>query len=339
MSERRAAVTELGAGEPVVELLQPRLLAVLDQAPPFHALSRRHRRRVAKLAEFRRYEDGATIVRVGDRGVAFYIVLDGEARMVPAQGRERSLTSGDHFGELSLFDGVPRSATVSAAGPLTAARIARVDFARLLREEPTLTVGLLPGLVLIVRDLLRADAQRIPDLGRLDPSHSRGREGETAAGAAVAVLEERTALGWRQLLRHVALFEELPERHLQRIAQLVAIERYGDGATVMLAGAKGDSFQVILDGRARVRTPGGHTRTLEANECFGELALLDGAPRSATVVAVGALTTAQIRRADFQRILRDEPAMAVGLLKNLVRTVRDMQLATSSLLAEGAVFE
>jgi CRP-like cAMP-binding protein len=322
---RATATTELGGGEPVVELLYPRLLAVLDRAPLFHALSRRHRRKVARLAEFRRYEDGATVVRLGDRGVAFYDVLDGEARMVPAQGRERRLATGDHFGELSLFDGAPRAATVSAAGALTVARIGRLDFTRLLREEPTLAIGLLPGLVLIVRDLLRADAQRIPDLGQLDPSRADGGEGDTSQEAVAAVLEERTALGWRQLLRQVTLFRELPERHLQRIARLATIERWADGATAILAGSKGDSLQVILEGGALVRTPGGHTRTLEANESFGELALLDGAPRSATVVAVGPLTTAQIRRVDFKRVLRGEPAMAMGLSKSLVRTIRDMQ--------------
>jgi len=339
MSGRPAAMTELGAGEPVVELLHPRLLAVLERTPLFHALSRRHRRKVAQLAEFRRYEDGATIVRAGERGVAFYVVLDGEARVVTPDGLERRLTVGDCFGELSLLDGAPRAATVSAAGALTTARIARFDFSRLLREEPTLAVGLLPGLVLVVRDLLPADRQRVADLGRLRPSRSRGGEGDTAAEAVATVLDERTALGWRLLLGHVALFEELPERHLRRIARLATIERYADGSTVILAGAKGDSFHVILDGRARVRTPSGRTRTLEANESFGELALLDGAPRSATVVAVGQLTTAQIRRADFQRILRDEPTMAVGLSKSLVRTIRNMQQATRTSPAEEATVE
>ena len=339
MSGRHAATTELGAGEPVVELLHPRLLAVLERTPLFHALSRRHRRKVARLAEFRRYEDRATIVRAGERGVAFYVVLDGEARVVPVRGRGLDLSVGDYFGELSLLDGAPRAATVSAAGALTTARIARLDFSGLLREEPTLAVGLLPGLVLVVRDLQRADAQRVPDLGRLGPSRSRGGEGDTATEAVAAALEERTALGWRLLLGHVALLQELPERHLRRVARLAAIERYADGATVVLAGAKGDSFHVILDGRARVRTPSGHTRTLEANESFGELALLDGAPRSATVVAVGPLTTAQIRRADFQRILRDEPTMAVGLSKSLVRTIRDMQQATRTSPGEKALFE
>lgn len=328
--------TELGGGEPVVELLHPRLLAALERSPLFHALSRRDRRKVARLAEFRSYGNGVIVVRAGQPGVALYVVLDGKAHAVPTRGQEVDLTTGDSFGELSLLDGAPRSATVSAAGTLTAARVARLDFSRLLKEEPAVAVGLLPGLVLIARDLLRTDAQSIPDVARLDPSRHGRTPRDTASKAAAAVLEERTALAWRRMLAHVDLFTELPERHMRRLARLATIERHVDGATVVVAGAEGDSIHVILDGRARVRTPSGHTRTLEVGESFGELALLDGAPRSATVVAFGALTTARLRRADFQKALRDDPAMAVGLAKSLMLTIRDMQQQTVTSSAAGA---
>ena len=79
-------------------------------------------------------------------------------------------------------------------------------------------------------------------------------------------------------LRHVGVFEALNEQHLRRVAKLFTIERYADGDTVVLAGARGDSLHIILNGRARVRTPGGHTRALSDDDCFGELALIDGAP-------------------------------------------------------------
>ena len=139
------------------------------------------------------------------------------------------------------------------------------------------------------------------------------------------MLEGRDALGWLLLLRHVGVFEALNEQHLRRVARLFTIERYADGDTVVLAGARGDSLHIILNGRARVRTPGGHTRALGADDCFGELALIDGAPRSATVTAVGELTTAKLSRSAFTKLLKAEPGIAVGLLDGLVEIVRDMQ--------------
>jgi CRP/FNR family cyclic AMP-dependent transcriptional regulator len=70
-----------------------------------------------------------------------------------ANGSTATLQPGDYFGELALFDGAPRSATVLAAGELTTARIVRGAFLKLLRQEPAIAVGLLPGLVGIVREL------------------------------------------------------------------------------------------------------------------------------------------------------------------------------------------
>ena len=122
----------------------------------------------------------------------------------------------------------------------------------------------------------------------------RRRRRQSSVEAKGEELEGRDALGWLLLLRHVGVFEALNEQHLRRVAKLFTIERYADGDTVVLAGARGDSLHIVLNGRARVRTPGGHTRALGADDCFGELALIDGAPRSATVTAVGELTTAKL---------------------------------------------
>ncbi len=92
-------------------------------------------------------------MRACGRGNAFYVILDGGAKVTPAKGRGRTLTEGDYFGELALLDGAPRSATVTAVGALTTARIARTAFGKLLKEEPAIGVGLAHGLVAIVRDL------------------------------------------------------------------------------------------------------------------------------------------------------------------------------------------
>jgi CRP/FNR family transcriptional regulator, cyclic AMP receptor protein len=127
-----------------------RILAETD-IPLFRGLSKRHLKRVARLAELRQYVGSRPIVRVGTPGDAFYIVVDGSAEAQTAEGTTVPLKPGDYFGELALLDGAPRSATVSSVGELTTARIARPDFLKLLREEPTIAVGLLTGLVAIVR--------------------------------------------------------------------------------------------------------------------------------------------------------------------------------------------
>ena len=301
----------------------------LERTALFQALPRRHRQRVADLAEVKSFADRDRIVRAGDPGDAFYILLSGGAEVETPDGRKLTLAEGDHFGELSLIDGAPRAATVCAAGDVTAARIPRYEFRDLLADEPTLAAGLLPGLAMVARDLLRADAERIPDHGQVGDWRRAAEGGPVSSEAAGEYLEGRDALGWLLLLRHVGVFSALPENHLRRIVPLFHVERFKDGDTVVLAGARGDALYVILNGRARVRTPSGHTRPLGVDDCFGELSLLDGAPRSASVSAVGELTAAMAQRKDFQKMLKSEPGMAVGLLEGLTRTVRDMQQATA----------
>jgi CRP-like cAMP-binding protein len=131
--------------------------------------------------------------------------------------------------------------------------------------------------------------------------------------------------GWIPVLERVPLFQALNKRHLRRVARLAELKRYTSGAVVVRAGARGDAFYVVLDGSARVRTPDGHTRDLHEGDYFGELSLLDGAPRAATVSAIGSLATARIARTAFLKLLREEPALGMGLAHGLVAIVRDLQ--------------
>ncbi len=323
-TKRTAVESRAEAERPADRALRAHLLNALDRTPLLQALPRLHRHKVAALAEFAHHEDGAIIVRAGDVGDALHVVLMGRVRVSVAGSEDQPLSAGDAFGELSLIDGAPRSATVIADGPVSTGRIGRADFQHLVHDEPGFAVGLLPGLALVARELLQAEDGPVGDHSRV--GDWRGGADESAPGeAAGAVLPGRAALGWLLLLRHVRVLAAVPERHLQHVARLVTVERYDDGANVVLAGARGDSMHIILNGCARVRTPSGHTATLGEDDCFGELALIDGAPRSATVSAIGELNTARITRKDFQKLLKSEPAIAVGLLDGLVRTIRDMQ--------------
>jgi len=305
-------------------------LPVLAEIPLFSGLSKRHLHRVARLTELRRYQDGALVVRAGAQGDAFYIIFDGRARAVPSVGRAKMLEPGTFFGELALLDGAPRAATITAAGELTTARIARTPFLKLIREEPKIAAGLLPGMVAIVRDLQREDAKSVQDRARLSGGRaSIDRAKSLASGSAEGgvALRGGSALGWLSLLAQIPLFSALSKGHLRRVMGVVELKRHKKATTIVRAGTRGDAFYVILDGRARAETPDGHTRPLKTGETFGELALLDGAPRSATVTALDDLTTARIARTGFQKVLRDEPTIAVGLANGLVAIIRDLQQA------------
>ena len=91
------------------------------------------------------------------------------------------------------------------------------------------------------------------------------------------------------MLAEVPIFAGLSRRHLGKIASVATSKRYAQGGVLVRVGEPADAFYVILDGHVRVDTPGRGIE-LKAGDFFGEMALIDGAPRSASVVTLSEST-------------------------------------------------
>jgi CRP/FNR family transcriptional regulator, cyclic AMP receptor protein len=126
-------------------------LDTLAEVPLFEGLSKRHLRRIAKLARIRRFAPGTVLVRAGDPARSFYVLLDGNARVVRDGRRPLRIGMGSFFGEMALIDDSPRSADVVAEGEVIALTIGRSGFVKLLRAEPALSQALLRTLAARVR--------------------------------------------------------------------------------------------------------------------------------------------------------------------------------------------
>jgi CRP/FNR family transcriptional regulator, cyclic AMP receptor protein len=133
------------------------------------------------------------------------------------------------------------------------------------------------------------------------------------------------ARGWANVLAEVPLFRGLSQRQLRRIASVATIARFHDLTDVVRSGEMGDAMYVVLDGAVAVRRPGLREVELGPGGFFGEMSLLDGGPRSATVVALGRVTCLRLTRPRFVKLLRGEPALAVALLEELSRRLRAAQ--------------
>lgn len=132
------------------------------------------------------------------------------------------------------------------------------------------------------------------------------------------------------LLADVPLFAGLSRRHLRHLAGLAEEVRFGAGRTVVQYGGRGNAFFVIVEGTAKVMA-GYSTRAfarLGPGDFFGELALLDGGPRTASVAAETPLVMIRIHRAEFRKMLKSEPEVAVKLLEELSRRLRGQRSAT-----------
>jgi CRP-like cAMP-binding protein len=132
------------------------LTTVLEAVPLFEGLTHKQLRKVADLADVARFMAGATLVKQGVIGDSFYVVLTGQAKVVANKRTLNRLLPGDHFGEISLLDGGPRSASVLAETEMTLVIITQKDFLAMLRKDPEITVCLLEGMARTVRRLDRS---------------------------------------------------------------------------------------------------------------------------------------------------------------------------------------
>lgn len=123
----------------------------LEEVSLLEGCSQRQLRAVARIAEVVEVNAGTVLARAGQAGDEFFLILDGSARVDVSPRKRAKLKPGDYFGEMSLLDGGPRSATVTADTPLRLLVIKRRDFATLLREAPDLTQSLLTTLSRRVR--------------------------------------------------------------------------------------------------------------------------------------------------------------------------------------------
>lgn len=138
------------------------------------------------------------------------------------------------------------------------------------------------------------------------------------------------------LLRHTSLFSGLTGDELESLASQLARHRFGAGVVIFHRGAPGNSLYLVESGRIRIflLSEMGQEITLNFHgpgECFGELALLDGLPRSAGAIAMEPTTLYALQREDFLRCLHRHPRIAESILAMLSRRLRQLTDYTETL--------
>jgi CRP/FNR family cyclic AMP-dependent transcriptional regulator len=125
-----------------------------------------------------------------------------------------------------------------------------------------------------------------------------------------------------QILRSVPLFTGLTDTAISAVAEMAMETSYDEGAVLVREGDPGDRFIALVDGSARVERGGQPVATLGAGDFLGEIALVDGEPRTATVTATDKIRAFEIRRADFTALMDRSPVVRLGILMALTERVR-----------------
>lgn len=142
-----------------------------------------------------------------------------------------------------------------------------------------------------------------------------------------------------EVLEHVPLFQGLPRSDLERIAELVKPRQLAAGEFLFREGDAGDKFYVVYNGAVEIlkeRPLGDHERLAirRGGDAFGEMALLNDAPRSATVRAAEDTQLLSVSRADFGTLLGGE-SLTVRLMQGLAKALRALDVRFAAREAGG----
>jgi CRP/FNR family transcriptional regulator, cyclic AMP receptor protein len=118
-------------------------LGLLAQVPLFAQCSQHERREIARLGSPTHVGPGTVLTKENGPGAEFFLLLEGEAVCMIGGMTEETLTSGDYFGELSLLDGGPRMATITASKNCSLLVFSRGEFGTLVRNSSSIAIKLL----------------------------------------------------------------------------------------------------------------------------------------------------------------------------------------------------
>ena len=127
-----------------------------------------------------------------------------------------------------------------------------------------------------------------------------------------------------ELLKQVPLFRNLPEKQLKTVSAEMTERRFSEGQELTAEGGGGAGFFVIESGTAKVTIDGDDRRTLGPHDYFGEIALIDGGLRTATITATSDGVAYGLTRWQFKPLVETNGEMAWPLLELLASRIREL---------------
>lgn len=138
----------------------------------------------------------------------------------------------------------------------------------------------------------------------------------------VAKMSDRNAV---DMLRAARLFEGLSKKDVGEVARRSKEIEHRAGEEIIREGAKGVGFHLILAGRARVTRNGRKLRELGPGDTFGDISLIDGGPRTASVFALTPIRLLSMMSWEFKPLLIEHPQMAYKLLLRVCGMLREAE--------------
>jgi AAA family ATP:ADP antiporter len=322
-------------------------ISFLKKVPLFKDVPGNYLVPLAKIAHPVNLKGGETLFYQGDRGDAMYLICRGSIS-VQVHGVELIRRGiGDCIGEMAILDGAPRSASCVAAEDTELLKILDSDFATIIKGQTSVALAVLRTLAGRLRQQT-AHPMKQKRTGSIDPPEEKSPtqqfmtketelrmgttyypSGETFESEAQTgeLLTERerglyNLLERISFLKKVPLFKDIPENYLIPLAKIAHSLKLKGGETLFHQGDRGDAMYLICRGSISVQVHGVELIRRGVGDYIGEMALLDGAPRSAACVAKEDTELLKISDSDFETVMRSQTSVVLAMLQTLVQRLR-----------------
>ena len=226
-----------------------------------------------------------------------YLITAGEVALTVAGKPIDTIRAGEIFGEMAVISetatGSTRSATATVKTDCNAFSLDTGELQSALSRTPEFALMLMS----VMFDRLRFVAARLA-MRKLAPGKESAREAAVFDGAALASLEQK----------------------LERATTI----RFEAGKSIMNEGDAGTSMYIVLDGRVTISIKGKVVESISTGGTFGEMALVDQSPRTASAMADTESALLAINRAALIALVQAEPAVGLTMLRSVAARLRHM---------------
>jgi len=323
-------------------------LFFLKKAPLFKNVPGNYLVSVAKIAQAIQLKGGEILFQQGDQGDAMYLVCSGSISVQINGVEVAQMEVGDALGEMAILDRAPRSASCIAKKDTELLRIADQDFETLVKSQTSVALAVFRTLA---ERLRRQTANPLKQAGIGEESMQTERKSgvratdhlstgisDLGAHAGELNLKNENALynllKKSAFLKKIPLFEAVPENYLISLAKIARSVSLQGGEILFQQGEQGDAMYLICRGSISVQVNGIEVNRMHEGDCLGEMALLDGTPRSASCIAREDSELLRISGSDFETVVRSQTSVVLAMLRTLARRLRQQTLSTIILEAE-----
>lgn len=263
---------------------------------------------------------GVEIVREGDPGDSLYLIEQGHTGIYIHGHKINELSAYDYFGEISVITQRVRSATVIAEEDVVLYELTSSAFYEMIFDRTEIAMELMKQLSLRLRNTNEKVSRAV-----LDAAIEEAAVEAHALASIEAEDRNETIIRRILVLQKISLFAHCSQEDFIKLARMVEESVYEPGERICGIGEDGDTMYGIIEGKVQVHKGSEQLATLEVGQCFGEMAIIDGQPRSADCTSISRTILLELTREQVFSFCFQKIHVLKGLMRVLVERTQDTE--------------